>query len=189
MRKTLALAVLIAPFAFERPAHADVALGTNFGAGVAFPHHDSATFFVGWPYSFQTYQLPGVRFTAEFGGGRHEIYLDSSLSHTGAHTIDPNDRVPSQTAFVLVVAYQHIFDPHQSNSFFFNAGGGPLYYDFGNNDAVTLMAGGGVGFRQRIAGGHGTFREELRLDFVVEHKGIPQAAVLGFKFGWDLWFR
>ena len=59
-----------------------------------------------------------------------------------------------------------------------------------NRDIVTMMLGGGVGFRQRIAGGHGTFREELRADFVVERREmIEQKIIVGLKLGFDLWFR
>ncbi|MGZ3449737.1 MAG: hypothetical protein ACXWUG_00045 [Polyangiales bacterium] len=186
MRRFLALLAFVTPLAAASPAKADVALGTHFGAGVDFTEHRTGRFFVGWPYGFQ---LPGVRFTAATESGRHEIYLDSALQYTSAHTIDPDIRVPSSTQFLLFIAYQHIFDPHQSNSLFFNAGGGPVVYS-GPFDAVTFMTGGGIGFRQRISGGHGTFREELRLDFIFAHKNdVPQAAILGFKFGWDLWFR
>jgi hypothetical protein len=186
MRKVLALLAFVAPLAMHEAAKADVALGTHFGAGVDVVEHRSAHFFVGLPYNFT---LPGVRLTIAGESGRHEVYLDSSLVHSGPYTEEPdNRRIGSYTQFMLFVAYQHVFDPHQSNSLFFNAGGGPVVYS-GPFDVVTLMTGGGIGFRQRIAGGHGTFREELRLDFVVAHKQLPQAVILGFKFGWDLWFR
>jgi hypothetical protein len=185
MRKLLTLLAFVAPIAVHENARADVALGTHFGAGVDFTEHRTGRFFVGLPYGFR---LPGIRFTAAGESGRHEIYIDSSLDHSGGYTEDPDRRVPSSTQFMLFIAYQHIFDPHQSNSLFFNAGGGPVVYS-GPFDVVTFMTGGGIGFRQRIAGGHGTFREELRLDFVFAHKDLPQSAILGFKFGWDLWFR
>lgn len=187
MRKLIALLAFAAPFVVHENARADVALGTHFGAGVDFTEHRSAHFFIGLPYGFT---LPGVRLTIAGESGRHEVYLDSSLVHSGAYTEDPdNRRFASYTQFMLFVAYQHVFDPQQSNSLFFNAGGGPVVYSGLYDDVVTFMAGGGIGFRQRIAGGHGTFREELRLDLVVAHKQLPQAAILGFKFGWDLWFR
>ena len=111
---------------------------------------------------------------------RHELYLDSTFFVRGS---------PSNRNGILHIAYQHNFTPREKNTFYFTAGGGPLWYSDRNNREFTFTAGGGVGARQNVSGGHGTMREELRADFVADTEFFQRTFIISAKFGFDLWFR
>ncbi len=172
----VALCVALAP----ESAKADVSLGANFGAGVVFPRRSDTYAAIGWPYS-SLGTMPGIRVGFELADeGKHELYLDTTAWAQG----NPNVRFA-----LLLVAYQHNFAPRDPNTFFFTAGGGPVMVFSRGDDYATFMAGGGVGFRQRVSQGHGTFREELRGDFIAGSEFSERRFVISLKFGFDLWFR
>ncbi len=179
MKRALAAAVVL--LAWPSEARADVSLGANFGATINFQENDRARVGIGWPYSHAgAGPTPGIRFGFTGGSGRHEGYLDSTFGYFSRF---------SERTFLLTGNYQYNFDGH-ANTLFLTGGGGPYIYGVRDrDDVVAFMFGGGVGFRQRIAGGHGTFREELRFDFIPGSSRYPQTFMLGVKLGFDLWFR
>lgn len=163
------------------PAYADISLGANFGATLSFREGDKARAGIGWPYSHAGGYgaTPGIRFGFTGGAGHHEGYLDSTFAYYSRF----DDRVALVTG-----NYQYNFKG-RANTMFVTGGGGPLFYGNRDFDAVVFMFGGGFGFRQRIADGHGSFREEFRFDFIPGRVGYPQTFLLGVKLGFDLWFR
>jgi hypothetical protein len=176
------LGLLVGLFAVLAPAaaRADVSLGANFGAAFVIPESGPSHVGIGWPYS-SLLTLPGLRVGFELSGDKkHELYLDSTFWAQGSR--------PFRTG-ILLVAYQHNFNPNESNTFYFTAGGGPIWYSAPNTGEFTLMAGGGVGMRQKVSGGHGTIREELRGDFVMDTDYFERKFLISAKFGFDLWFR
>jgi len=176
------LVSLAAAFAIFLPetAKADVSLGANFGAGAFFPRRSDSYIGVGWPYS-SLGSMPGIRVGFELADqGKHELYLDTTAWAQG----NPNIRFA-----MVLIAYQHNLAPRDPNTFYFTVGGGPLLVLSRGDDYVTFMAGGGVGFRQRISQGHGTFREELRADFLPGTDYTQRTFIVSLKFGFDLWFR
>lgn len=178
MKRAFAAAVVL--LAWPSEARADVSLGANFGATIRFEEDDRARLSLGWPYSQAAGPTPGIRFGFTGGSGHHEGYLDSTFSYYSRR---------SERSFVLTGNYQYNFDG-RANTFFVTGGAGPLIYghqDF--DDYVAFMFGGGVGFRQRVANGGGTIREELRFDFVPGTDRYPQTFLVGVKLGFDLWFR
>jgi hypothetical protein len=181
MKRTFAIAVVLLASG-AREARADVSLGANFGATIRFQEHDDgrARVALGWPYSQAAGPTPGIRFGFAGDRGNHEGYLDSTFSFYSRR---------SERALLLTGNYQYNFNGH-ANTMFVTGGAGPIIYghdDF--EDYVAFMFGGGFGFRQRIAQGHGTFREEFRFDFIPGSSRYPQTFMLGVKLGFDLWFR
>ena len=177
-RALLPLALLLLP----SPARADVSLGANFGATVGFQEGvNGGRFAFGWPYSSASAlaPTPGIRFGFTGGNGHHEGYIDSTVAFY--------PRFDEHTA-LITGNYQYNFDG-RANTFFVTGGAGPLFYRRGNYSTTSFMFGGGVGFRQSVAGAHGTIREELRFDFIPGSSSYPQTFMIGFKFGFDLWFR
>ena len=179
--KRAILSTVFALCLFASESRAEVSLGANFGATVSFPRDENGRVGVGWPYSSapSSVATPGIRFGFTGGSGKHEGYLDSTMSFYSRR---------DERLFLLTGNYQHNFDG-RANTFFFTVGGGPIITGNRDGDAVSLMFGGGVGFRQRIAAGAGTFREELRFDFIPGNNGIPRTFLLGVKLGFDLWIR
>lgn len=180
MKRALWTAPLILLMA--TPARADVSLGANFGGTVSFREGvPGGRFALGWPYSHASGlgATPGIRFGFTGGAGRHEGYIDSTFafySRSGDHVA------------LITGNYQYNFEG-RANTFFVTGGGGPLFFGNDTYSATAFMFGGGVGFRQRIADGHGTMREELRLDFIPSTRAYPQTVMVGIKLGFDLWFR
>lgn len=181
MKRVLSVAAVASTLALApAAAKADVSLGANFGAGLVIPRRSDTHLAVGWPYS-SLGNMPGIRVGFELGEpGKHELYLDTTAWAQGS----PNVRYA-----LLLVAYQHNFAPRDPNTFYFTAGGGPVMVLNRGDDYITFMAGGGVGFRQRVSGGHGTFREELRGDFIAGSEFSERRFIISLKFGFDLWFR
>lgn len=178
-RVLLSLVGLLAVF-LPTAAKADVSLGANFGASFVIPKKGVNELVVGWPMS-SVGNLPGIRVGFELADqGKHELYLDTTVFAQGS----PN------TKYALVaIAYQHNFAPRDPNTFYFTAGGGPVISIQSGQDDVRFMAGGGVGFRQRVSQGYGTFREELRADFLTASDHYQSQFLISLKFGFDLWFR
>lgn len=164
-----------------KPSRAEVSLGANFGAVVSFPRDERGRVGLRWPYSNapSSVTTPGIRFGFTGGTGKHEGYIDSTATFYSRR---------SERLFLLTGNYQHNFSG-RANTFFFTAGGGPIIVGNEDGDGVSLMAGGGVGFRQRFAGGAGTFREELRVDFIPGSNSVPRTFMIGIKLGFDLWIR
>jgi hypothetical protein len=180
MKRVLVSAVALAAVLAPTAARADVSLGANFGAGIFIPRRSDTYVGVGWPYS-SLGTMPGIRVGFELADqGKHELFLDTTAWAQG----NPNIRFA-----MVLIAYQHNFSPRDPNTFYFTAGGGPVMVFTRGDDYVTFMAGGGVGFRQRLSQGHGTFREELRADFLPGTEFTQRTFIVSLKFGFDLWFR
>jgi hypothetical protein len=180
MKQALAVAavLLLAPSL----ARADVSLGANFGATLAFQEGVSGgRFAFGGPYSHASAlaPTPGLRFGFTGGTGHHEGYLDTAVAFYPRF---------DEHSVLLTGNYQYNFDG-KANTFFITGGGGPLFHKYNRYSATAFIFGGGVGLRQRVADGHGTIREEIRFDFIPGSSSFPQTFMLGFKFGFDLWFR
>jgi hypothetical protein len=188
----LPLAMLSVQLGPTKHARADVSLGASFGATVSFPKYGEERVGFGWPYSSAPAALPtpGIRFGFTGGSGKHEGYLDSTVSYASTY---------GERVVLLTVNYQYNVEGRGSG-LYFTAGAGPLHYGVRSNTVTTLMVGAGVGLRQRVASGAGTFREELRFDFLPETSLPPDSPdgrvsprgatfLLGFKLGFDLWFR
>lgn len=184
--KKRAIAVATLFLAFSSPVRADVSLGANFGLTTVFPSRGPAHTQLDWPYP-NSFWLdgtpavrPGIRFGFTGGAGHHEGYIDSSFAlymPAGAHV------------GVFTGNYQYNF-AGRANTFFVTGGAGPVIYGNGQDaERVLFMLGGGVGLRQRFSGGYGTFREELRFDFIPASPRFPQVVMLSLKFGFDLWIR
>jgi hypothetical protein len=180
MKRVLVAALALCAVFIPEAAKADVSLGANFGVGAFFPRRSESYIGVGWPYS-SLGTMPGLRVGFELAdAGKHELYLDTTAWAQG----NPNIRFA-----MVLVAYQHNLTPREPNTFYFTAGGGPVFVLSRGDDFVTFMAGGGVGFRQRVSQGHGTFREELRADFLPGTDYTQRTFIVSLKFGFDLWFR
>ncbi len=194
MKRVVLPAVIAALVVSTEPARADVSLGASFGAAVSFPRYGQERVGFGVPYSSAPAFLPtpGFRFGVTGGSGKHEGYLDSTVSYASTY----GDRI-------VLLTFNYQFNASgRASGFYFTAGGGPLHYGPRTNTVTTLMIGVGIGLRQRIASGAGTFREELRFDFLPSTSLAPAPDVpgerveprgstflLGFKLGFDLWFR
>lgn len=183
MKRALLAVSITSLLMVSEPARADVSLGANFGATVSFRDGDSGhpRVGIGWPYSHGAgYAVaPGLRFGFTGGSGHHEGYLDSMFAYYSRDAVRGG---------LATGNYQYNFDG-RANTFFVTGGAGFVFAGNEYFSAAALMFGGGVGFRQSIAGGHGTFREELRFDFIPGNRDYQQTFLLGVKLGFDLWFR
>lgn len=187
MKRLLAIGVVAVGVLAAQPSRADVSLGAHFGAAFVFPKQSDSFFTTGAPFSTAGgfVAIPGLRIGFTGGTGHHEGYIDT------AFRFDGNYRTRS---FLVTGNYQYNFNGgFAPNTVFLTVGGGLVYAGtrVQNDDrgSTSGMIGGGVGFRQLVSQGHGTIREEFRLDYVSHSDFIPEAIMLSAKFGFDLWFR
>ncbi len=162
-------------------AHADVSIGANFGAGVHFPKRRDTEVFAAWPVQGPYFTpLPGIRFGFTGGTGAHEGYVDSSAAIFG------DDRL----RWVLATAnYQYAFTPLSEKTAYLTFGGGLMYRGVQNDGTAGGVLGAGFGMRQRVSRGYGTFRGELRVDWVPRASAYGETITVWAKLGFDLWFR
>ena len=162
-------------------AHADVSIGANFGGGVHFPKRRDTEVYAAWPAQGPYFTpLPGIRFGFTGGTGAHEGYVDSSAAIFG------DDRL----RWVLATAnYQYAFTPLSEKTAYLTFGGGLLYRGVQNDGTAGGVLGAGFGMRQRVSRGYGTFRGELRVDWVPRASAYGETITVWAKLGFDLWFR
>ncbi len=183
---------LAAVFAFAAaPAHAGMSLGANLGLAFFHPDAGDDVTIFSLPNQGTT---PGVRMGWAPRQEATQIYLDlgfASASVAGA----------SSSVLVATGNLQYDLRAAQPLSLFVTAGGGVLRESAKSGDdapspfdlsATSVLFGGGVGLRRRIAGGHGTLRTELRYDQRTEGKDgdarvITQGGVVQLKLGFDVW--
>lgn len=173
---------------------ADWELGANLGVTIhdpSEPGEDNVTF-IGAPSgsSVFTSLRPGLRVGASSGARTHEAYLDLGYEHisSGGGSIHSTR---------LAGNYQYNF-PGASVRPYVTAGLGIFNesadFDIGNTGATAMTFGGGAGLGLPVSDGAGRLRFEARYDKMQEgkHLGevvIPEAGILSFLFGFDLWIH
>jgi hypothetical protein len=186
LRFLLAVAWIVTVAAFAQPAaagHWD--LGANFSLGVVH-YMDVSTAdrqiyaFPGGAAGFQ----PGLRMGWSDAARRWSMFVDGGF-------YGQNTNADDFVSYVVVADnLQRTFRPDRVVSPFLDVGLGLVSYHeswTGGQKYTGGALGAGVGVRERIAGDHGAFREELRLDRFTSEKGGVGSTALTLRLGFDLW--
>ncbi len=130
--------------------------------------------------------LPGFRLGFADSRMKNEFYLDGGVS------ILSEDE--TLTNLLVTGNYQYNFQAERTTTPYLTAGLGLYSVSFAGTGATSAVFGGGVGIRNRIADGHGSFRVEFRVDKISEGEDagagvIDEALMYGVKLGVDFWMK
>jgi len=183
--RTLLSLVLLLPIFIPSTARAGhVSLGANLGFARYNPDFGDGTTIIGWPSSELTY-MPGIRVGLSDEAYRNEIYFD-----TGFTLLDSN---ASASVLELTGNYQLAFTPAKEVSPYVTAGGGIItaHTSGGFSESSTGgVIGGGLGFRDRLANGHGALRFEGRFDHLFRADPLLEKAnLVQLRLGFDLYLQ
>jgi len=160
-------------------------LGTNLGFRVLqFGDQGGSVTTFSWPGDALFAHEPGLRLSFAGASRTLEGYLDTGMMFA------------SQTGFsvhtLLVTGNGQLnFTPASSSSPYLTMGGGMVHEGTDTESSLLPSLGAGLGYRFRVAGGHGTIRSELRYDYFGgdENHGVSTVNAYGLKLGFDLWMK
>jgi hypothetical protein len=181
--KRLSILVLAGLTACAAPALAvNESVGMNLGLANVRPERGEPVTEVMVPGDAFGFQ-PGLRIGIAGESLAHEFHLDAGVFH-----LSPDSGQPF-SFMIATGSYQYTFASGSGTAPFATAGLGFFLEDTGGETPTSLVVGGGLGVRSRIAENHGTFRIELHVDHFAETDYFAGMSVISLRLGFDLWMR
>jgi hypothetical protein len=184
----LALSVLLCGSA--RAEGGGMFFGTSLGVTHFIPEDGDGLTAATWPSQAGFYLptfMPGLR-VGGFLDEAHQqsLYLDTGLFYA---TSDGNSLMNLQG----LLAYEFAFGD-QPTVPIVNVGVGVLHVGDDDDSYNSMVIGGGLGLRHRLAHGHGALRAEVHVDrqFEAEDNGhtvLPALTAVGAKLGFDVYLK